>query len=225
MNDYIIEIRDLHKTYKNGIQNLKVLKGINLKIKRGQLFCIQGPSGAGKSTLLNIIGTLDLPTKGEVLFDETNIHRWRENKVAEFRNKRLGFVFQFYHLLSEFTALENVMLPALMKNFWHRREVMVYAEKIFKDLGLTERMNFMPSQLSGGEQQRVAIARALINQPDIILCDEPTGNLDSDNGQKILNILKDLCRERNTTVALVTHNKEIAEVCDTVVHLKDGLLQ
>lgn len=225
MSDCIIEVKNLRKTYKNGIKNLEVLKGLSFKIKQGELFCIQGPSGAGKSTLLNLMGTLDLPTEGEVLFEGEDIHKFNEKKIAEFRNKRLGFVFQFYHLLSEFTALENVLLPALMRSFWHRNEVVKYAKKIFQDLGLVERMSFFPSQLSGGEQQRVAIARALINKPDILLCDEPTGNLDSDNGKKILDILKKLNRENNTAIILVTHNKEVASVCDTVVYLKDGILQ
>jgi len=225
MNDYIIETRDLHKSYTDGTKSLEVLKGIDLKIMRGRLFCIQGPSGAGKSTLLNLIGTLDSPTAGEVLFEGSSIHRFNEKKIAEFRNKRLGFVFQFYHLLPELNARENVLLPALVDNFWRRREAVNHAEKIFAELGLLERLRFMPHQLSGGEQQRVAIARALINQPDILLCDEPTGNLDSANGAKILNILRKLSRENNTTVVIVTHNKDVAGICDEVVQLKDGKLE
>lgn len=224
MNDYIIEISNLHKTYNNGMRNVEVLKGIDLKIKRGGLFSIQGPSGAGKSTLLNLIGTLDWPTKGRVLFEGMDIYKFNEKKISEFRNKRLGFVFQFYHLLPEFTALENAMLPVLISGNFSRREISAHAEKIFEEIGLKERMQFMPDQLSGGEQQRVAIARALINKPDILLCDEPTGNLDSENGNKILNILKKLSKENNSTVILATHNKEIAETSDTVIHLKDGKL-
>jgi lipoprotein-releasing system ATP-binding protein len=220
-----MEVRNLHKTYKNGAENLEVLKGIDLKIKRGKLFCIQGPSGAGKSTLLNIMGTLDRPTRGDVFFENLNVHKFNEKKTAEFRNQRLGFVFQFYHLLPEFSAWENVMLPALIRGFWQRKEVIRHAKNIFEQIGLSERIHFMPNQLSGGEQQRAAIARALINQPDILLCDEPTGNLDSANGSKIVNLLKKLSRENNTAVVLVTHNKEIAEVCDTVIYLKDGKSQ
>lgn len=225
MNDCIIEVKNLHKTYKDGIKNLEVLKGLSFKIKRGEFFCIQGPSGAGKSTLLNLIGMLDSPTGGKVLFEGMDIYRFNEKKIAEFRNKRIGFIFQFYHLLPELNALENVMLPALIKSFWHRREVAGYAKKIFEEIGLIERMNFKPTRLSGGEQQRVAIARALINKPDILLCDEPTGNLDSDNGLKVLNILKKLSRENNTTVVLVTHNREVTQVSDRVVYLKDGKLE
>lgn len=225
MNDYIIEIKNLYKAYKNGVNNVEVLKGINLKISRGKFVCIQGPSGAGKSTLLNLMGTLDKPDQGEVLFEGRDVFRFNEKKITELRNERLGFVFQFYHLLPEFSALENVMLPALIKNWWQRGEVLGCAKKIFSEIGLIDRMQFMPNQLSGGEQQRVAIARALINKPDVLLCDEPTGNLDSQNGLKILDILKTLSRENNTTVVLVTHNREIARVCDEVVYLKDGRLQ
>lgn len=225
MNDYIIEIKNLYKAYKNGVKNVEVLKGINLKISRGKFVCIQGPSGAGKSTLLNLMGTLDKPDQGEVLFEGKDIFRFNEKKITQLRNERVGFVFQFYHLLPEFSALENVMLPALIKNWWQRGEVLGCAKKIFSEIGLIDRMQFMPNQLSGGEQQRVAIARALINNPDVLLCDEPTGNLDSQNGLKILDILKTLSRENNTTVVLVTHNREIARVCDEVVYLKDGRLE
>jgi len=225
MSDCVIEVKDLHKSYNNQAEELQVLKGINLRIVRGQLFCIQGPSGAGKSTLLNLIGTLDEPTSGKILFDGVLINKSTEKKIAEFRNKRLGFVFQLYHLLPEFTALENVMLPVLIRSWWRRQEAVSRAEKIFEQMGLSGRMNFMPSQLSGGEQQRIAIARALINRPDILLCDEPTGNLDSDNGERILKILKGLSREDNTTVILVTHNREVADFCDSVIYLKDGRIE
>jgi lipoprotein-releasing system ATP-binding protein len=225
MSECIIETRGLHKTYENGVKGLQALKGIDLKIKRGELFCIQGQSGAGKTTLLNLIGTLDRPTKGEVLFEGKDIFAFNEKELAEFRNKRLGFVFQFYHLLAEFTALENVLLPSLIKDFLSRRQAEQQAKIIFEDVGLSQRLHFMPRQLSGGEQQRVAIARSLMNKPDILLCDEPTGNLDSENGQKILNILKNLSRKNQTTIVLVTHNSEIAESCDTVISLKDGRLE
>jgi len=222
MSDCIIEVKNLHKVYQNGVENLEVLKGIDLKIERGELLSIEGPSGAGKSTLLNIIGTLDRPSKGEVFFEGADVHKFNEAKTAAFRNKKVGFVFQFYHLLPEFTALENVMLPALMEGVLKKGEVQARAKKIFEQVGLSDRMHFMPRKLSGGEQQRVAIARALINAPDILLCDEPTGNLDSENGRNILSILKRLCRENQTTVALVTHDKEIAAISDRVIFMKDG---
>jgi len=225
MSDCVIEVKDLYKSYNNQAEELQVLKGIDLRIVRGELFCIQGPSGAGKSTLLNLIGTLDEPSSGEILFDGVLINKLTEKKIAEFRNKRLGFVFQLYHLLPEFTALENVMLPVLIRSWWRRQEVASRAEKIFEQMGLSGRMNFMPSQLSGGEQQRIAIARALINRPDILLCDEPTGNLDSENGERILKILKGLSRENNTTVIVVTHNREVAQFCDRVIYLKDGRIE
>ena len=225
MNDCVIEIKDLHKYYDNRAELLRVLKGIDLKIARGELFCIQGPSGAGKSTLLNLIGMLDEPTSGEILFEGIAVNKCAQKIIAEFRNKRLGFVFQLYHLLPEFTALENVLLPALVASWWRRREAAQHAKKIFAQMGLEGRMNFMPSQLSGGEQQRIAIARALINKPDILLCDEPTGNLDSENGERILKLLKGLSRENNTTVIMVTHNREVAQFCDRVICLRDGRIE
>jgi ABC-type lipoprotein export system ATPase subunit len=203
---------------------LDVLKGINLMVKHNEFLAVQGPSGAGKSTLLHILGTLDNPSKGEVLFDGVNVHDLNEKERAAFRNKKIGFVFQFYHLLPELNVLENVLLPGLLKSWRERKKNTDYAKSILDNLGLSGRLNHRPNQLSGGEQQRVAIARALINKPQILLCDEPTGNLDSENGKNILNLLKKLNKEEGVTVILVTHDKDITAHAGRVIYLKDGIL-
>ena len=224
MNNYKILATAIYKSYKNGTKRLDVLKGIDLTIKNNEFLAIQGPSGAGKSTLLHILGGLDNPTSGEVLCDGASIYSLNENERAMFRNTKIGFVFQFYYLLPELSALENVFLPSLLKSWWERKKSSAYAKSILDNLGLSERMHHRPNQLSGGEQQRVAIARALINNPQILLCDEPTGNLDSENGQNILNLLKRLNRKEKVTVILVTHDKDIAQIADRVIYLKDGII-
>jgi ABC-type lipoprotein export system ATPase subunit len=201
-----------------------VLKGIDLNIKNNEFLAIQGPSGAGKSTLLHILGGLDCPTRGEALFEGVNIYNLSESERALFRNRKIGFVFQFYHLLPELSALENVFLPRLLKSWWEKTEAADYARSLLGNLGLMGRLHHRPNELSGGEQQRVAIARAMINEPEVLLCDEPTGNLDSENGKNILNLLKKINREGKATVVLVTHDKDIAAVADRVVYLKDGVL-
>lgn len=201
-----------------------MLKGIDLSIKKNELLAIQGPSGAGKSTLLHILGGLDRPTAGEVFFDGLNLYNLSENERALFRNQKIGFIFQFYHLLPEFNALENVLLPSLIKSWQERKKMANDAKSLLDSLGLSGRMHHRPNQLSGGEQQRIAIARALINKPQLLLCDEPTGNLDSENGQKILNLLKEINGQGKTTVILVTHDKDISKIADRVIYLKDGLI-
>lgn len=224
MNNYKIEVRSLHKSYKNGVNKLDVLKGIDLAVRNSEFLAIQGPSGAGKSTLLHILGALDNPTSGEVFCEGVKMYALSENERAVLRNKKIGFVFQFYHLLPELDALENVFLPGILKSWRLRKRAGDYAKSLLDNLGLSGRMCHRPNQLSGGEQQRVAIARALINKPEILLCDEPTGNLDSENGKNILNLIKQVNRQNQVTVILVTHDKDIAQNADRVVHLKDGII-
>jgi len=214
---------NIHKTYTNGAKELAVLKGINLNIEKAQFMAIVGPSGAGKSTLLHILGGLDAPTKGRVVFQDTEIYKLNDAGLARMRNEKIGFVFQFYHLFSEFNVLENVLLPSLCgrkKN----RAIRQKAIELLERIGLKERLAHMPNQLSGGEQQRVALARALINEPEILFCDEPTGNLDSQSGAEVMHILKDLNRQKGTSIVLVTHNEEMAKIAEIILHLKDGLL-
>jgi lipoprotein-releasing system ATP-binding protein len=224
MSSYKIQARGLRKNYLSGRQALEVLKGIDLSIKTNEFLAIQGPSGAGKSTLLHILGGLDNPTSGEALFEGSDIYALSENERAVFRNRKIGFVFQFYHLLPELSALENVLLPRLLKSWWERKNARERAGSLLDAVGLSARLNHKPNELSGGEQQRVAVARAMINEPEVLLCDEPTGNLDSENGRNILRLLKKINCEGKTTVVLVTHDKDIAAIADRVVYLKDGVL-
>lgn len=224
MSELKIEAKSLYKSYKDGANAVDALKEINLSVKKSEFVVIQGPSGAGKSTLLHILGGLDHPSRGEVLFEGANLYHLSENERATFRNTKIGFVFQFYHLLPQMNVLENVLLPALLKSWRERKKGADYAKSILDNLGLSSRVYHKPNQLSGGEQQRVAIARALINKPQVLLCDEPTGNLDSENGRNILKLLKELNRQEKTTVVLVTHDKDIASGADRVVYLKDGII-
>lgn len=224
MNKDKINIRDIYKTYKNGAKALEVLRGITLAVKDNEFLTVQGPSGAGKSTLLHIVGGLERPDSGEIIFEDLNLCSINEAARALFRNKRIGFVFQFYHLLPELNALDNVLLPVLLRSWSQRKKAYEYARQLLERLGLAERLFHRPNQLSGGEQQRVAIARALINKPQVLLCDEPTGNLDSENGQNILNLLKDLNKKERLTIFMVTHDKDIAASSDRVIYLKDGAI-
>ncbi len=220
----IIRVEAVGKAYRNNAIPLEVLRGINLEIHRGEFLAISGPSGAGKSTLLHILGALDEPTQGRVLFEEKDIYALGEVERANFRNRKAGFVFQFYHLLPEFSALENIMLPALIKSWWERKKTAHRALALLEKVGLSARATHRPKELSGGEQQRVAIARALVNKPQVLFCDEPTGNLDSESGKNILGLLKELNKEEKTTIVLVTHDKEIAGAADRIIHLKDGVV-
>ena len=200
---------------------LEVLRGVNLEIKKGEVVAIVGPSGCGKSTLLHILGSLDKADMGEILINHTALSALSGNKLASFRNKHIGFVFQFHHLLPEFTALENVCIPGWLAGRG-KNEVKDKARELLKMLGLFERNENKPNQLSGGEQQRVAVARALINNPDIVFADEPTGNLDSANAEELHQLFFDLRKQFNQTFLIVTHNEELSQLSDRVLHMKDG---
>lgn len=212
----------LHKVYIDGRRRLHVLKGIDLKIPKGKIAVVVGPSGAGKSTLLHLLGGLDPPTEGEVLLDGVSLYGLNDSERAKVRCQRIGFVFQFYHLLPEFTALENVMLPALVAR--RARGVVDRAKALLDSVGLGGRMDHRPDQLSGGEQQRVAIARALINDPDIVFCDEPTGNLDTKMSKLVCDLILRLNRERSQTFVIVSHDEGMAELGDEVYRIRDGRL-
>ncbi|HEX5647400.1 MAG TPA: ABC transporter ATP-binding protein [Nitrospira sp.] len=219
----MIKVSDLHKSFSMGSYDLPVLKGINLEIQRGELIAIVGASGAGKSTLLHIIGTLDKPTRGIVTFDGQDLFQLTEAQQAEFRNTRIGFVFQFHHLLPEFTALENAGMPALVQ----RRDaaaVEADATALLTEVGLGKRLHHKPGELSGGEQQRVAMARALMQKPDLVLADEPTGNLDTHSGDALFGLMRDLNKSRGTTFVIVTHNDKLSSQADRIVHMQDGLV-
>jgi len=201
--------------------NLEVLKGVDLHIQKGEIVSLVGSSGAGKSTLLHILGTLDEADAGEVTLNGIQIHTLKGKALANFRNKHIGFVFQFHHLLPEFTALENVCIPGWLGKR-KKKEVEERAKELLQLLGLTDRMENKPSELSGGEQQRVAVARALINNPDIIMADEPTGNLDSAHAKELHELFFDLRKQFNQTFLIVTHNEELAAQCDRMIQMKDG---
>ena len=209
--------KNIYKRY----DSLEVLRGVNLEIKKAEVVSIVGPSGCGKSTLLHILGTLDKPDMGEIVINSKTLSELSGNRLAAFRNRHIGFVFQFHHLLPEFTALENVCIPGWLAGRG-RSEVRNKATDLLNLLGLVERNENKPNQLSGGEQQRVAVARALINNPDIVFADEPTGNLDSANAQELHHLFFDLRKQFNQTFLIVTHNEELARLSDRVLHMKDG---
>ena len=205
---------------------LQVLKGVDLTIEAGEVVAIIGPSGAGKSTLLHILGGLDVPKEGQVIFNGQNLYGLSDIKRAQARNSDMGFVFQSYHLLPELTALENVILPAMIKENSRKTSTIEFAGlKLFEQLGLSARASHRPNQLSGGEQQRVAIARALMNGPKVVFCDEPTGNLDSVSGQVVMNTLLGLNKTHGVTVVIVTHDEKIASRTQRIISMKDGLLE
>jgi lipoprotein-releasing system ATP-binding protein len=209
--------KNIHKRYGP----VEVLKGVDIEIKKGEIASIVGPSGSGKSTLLHILGTLDRADRGGVSMNNVPLHSLTEKKMAAFRNKHIGFVFQFHHLLPEFTALENVCIPGWLAGR-KKNEVREEAIRLLTMLGLSQRLENKPNQLSGGEQQRVAVARALINKPDIVFADEPTGNLDSANAKELHQLFFDLRDKFNQTFLIVTHNEELATLSDRVLHMKDG---
>ncbi len=219
----MLKTKNVVKKYLNGGRELTVLKGINLEVSRGEVLSIVGPSGAGKSTLLHILGGLDDPTSGEVFLEDKNFSMLGDDVKSEIRNRRFGFVFQFYHLLREFSALENVILPALIhKGHRQHKEVKEKALSLFEFLGLSGRIKHRPQELSGGEQQRVAIARALINDPEVLFCDEPTGNLDYEAGKQIQEMILSLNRRNKMTVVIVTHSQEIARSSHRFLKIFDG---
>jgi ABC-type lipoprotein export system ATPase subunit len=221
MNDLLLSARGLTKTYVMGKRSLEVLRGVDVDIARGDFLALRGASGAGKSTLLHLIGGLDTPNAGEIHFAGQNLAEFSESELTFFRNHRVGFVFQAYHLLPELNALENVCLPARMARTSVSRAA-ARGRDLLARVGLQDRMEHRPSELSGGEQQRVAIARALINEPELLLADEPTGNLDSHTGGEIIELLKTLRAGKQTTLVIATHDAKVAAHAERVVELADG---
>ncbi|MGC8926894.1 MAG: ABC transporter ATP-binding protein [Myxococcota bacterium] len=224
MSDADIIIRDIKKTFYIGTRSVQALNGIDLDIKKGELLCIMGASGAGKSTFLHILGTVERPTEGSITYDSKDIFSLNDNELSEFRNRKIGFVFQFHHLLPDFTAVENVILPALVGGV-SRGEAEDMARLLLSELGLGERFEHKPSELSGGEQQRVAIARALIMKPELLLADEPTGNLDTKTGNIVFDMLLKASDKYKTTLILVTHNDEFSKSMPRVIRLRDGRIE
>lgn len=218
----IMELKNINKFYFETGNKLHILRNLNLEIKKGEFLSILGRSGSGKSTLLNIMGLLDKVDSGEIWIDGKNTSSLNENERNKIKNNFLGFVFQFHYLLNEFTALENVMIPALLNRFKNKKEIQKDAKNLLEVVGLGDRLSHKPNQLSGGEKQRVAIARAMINNPSLILADEPTGNLDEETSEVIFSLFKKLNNEFNQTVVVVTHSKDLSQITDRQVYLKKG---
>ncbi len=222
--DTVIRLEDVHKHYRMGEAIVKALRGSSLKVKKGEFIAVQGPSGSGKSTLMNMIGCLDTPTKGDVFLERWNIANLEESDLAQLRGRKIGFIFQTFNLINNLNALENVALPMVFQNMDYE-DRMKTAKKLLVDVGLGDRLQHKPSEMSGGQRQRVAIARALANNPDVVLADEPTGNLDTKTGKKVLEKLKELNEESGKTIVMVTHDPHAAEYAERIVEIKDGVTQ
>ena len=218
----IIELKNVNKIYKTKVENIHILKNINLAFNKGDFISIQGKSGSGKTSLLNILGLLDEPTDGEIYINGEKIHYRNEKAKTAIRNKKIGFVFQFHYLLNEFTALENVMMPALINKNMNKNEIKKKAKELLALVGLAKRVKHKPMELSGGEKQRVAIARAMINDPDIILADEPTGNLDTETSNIINKLFMKINKERNQSIIIVTHSLELANLATYKYKIENG---
>ena len=225
MNNIIMKLEDIDKFYMETGNKLHILKKLNLEVKRGEFVSILGKSGSGKSTLLNIMGLLDKIDGGKIWIDDKEVSSLNEIERNNIKNHFLGFVFQFHYLMSEFTALENVMIPALLNNFKNKVEIEKEAKELLEIVGLAERIKHKPNQLSGGEKQRVAIARAMINKPKLILADEPTGNLDEDTGELIFSLFRKINKEHNQSIVVVTHARDLSQVTDRQIFLKKGVLE
>lgn len=224
MSKEILKLENVEKKYSGSVEELHIINNLSFSVEEGEFISILGRSGSGKSTLLNIMGLLDRVDGGKIFIGGQEVDKLSEEERDKIKNQMIGFVFQFHYLLPEFTALENVMLPALLNNFDKKLEIEKRAKELLEKVGLGERENHKPSQLSGGEKQRVAIARALINSPKILLADEPTGNLDEETSEMIFKILKDINKNEKQTIIVVTHSKDLAEISDKQFYLKKGVL-
>ena len=219
----IIKIQNVWKTYKMGDVEVHALRGMNFEVKKGEFVAIMGPSGSGKSTAVNMVGVLDIPTKGEIFLEHRNIAHLSESELAQIRGEKIGFIFQQFNLIPTLTAKENIMLPMIFQGQPYEKRKQ-RAEKLLKMVELGDRMDHKPTELSGGQQQRVAIARSLANDPDVILADEPTGNLDSKTGRLVIDFLCNLHKKEKKTIVMVTHDKDIAKCAERIEHLKDGII-